>query len=144
MKLTKTTKSFDNKTAAQKWLLMDAEGQTLGRLATKIANAIRGKDKAQYTAHMDCGDFVVVINAEKIKLTGNKLEDKKYFNHSQYYSGMRTRTAGEILTKRPEQLIMDAVKSMLPKSKLSDQILTKLKVYKGSTHPHDAQQPIKA
>jgi large subunit ribosomal protein L13 len=144
MKLTKTTKSFDNKTATQKWLLMDAEGQTLGRLATKIANAIRGKDKAQYTAHTDCGDFVVVINAEKIKMTGNKLEDKKYFHHSQYYSGMRTRTAGEIMSKNPEELIMNAVKSMLPKSKLSDHVLTKLKVYKGSTHPHDAQQPIKA
>jgi len=144
MKLTKTTKSFDNTTAAQKWILLDAEGVALGRLATKIANALRGKDKAQYTAHNDCGDFVIVINAEKIKLTGNKMDDKKYFHHSQYYSGMKTKSASEVLTKQPEKLIMDAVKTMLPKSKLSDHILTKLKVYKGSAHPHDAQQPIKA
>jgi large subunit ribosomal protein L13 len=144
MKLTKTTKSFDNTTVAQKWVLFDAEGQALGRLATKIAETIRGKNKAQYTAHNDCGDFVVVINAEKIKLTGNKLEDKKYFHHSQYNSGMKTKSAGEVLAKKPEKMIMDAVKSMLPKSKLSDHILTKLKVYKGSVHPHDAQQPIKA
>jgi len=144
MKLTKTTKSFDNKTAAQKWILLDAEGVALGRLATKIANTLRGKDKAQYTAHNDCGDFVVVINAEKVKLTGNKMEDKKFFHHSQYYSGMKTKTAAEMITKKPEQMIMDAVKTMLPKSKLSDHILTKLKVYKGSAHPHDAQQPIKA
>ena len=144
MKLTKTTKYFDNTNVKQQWILIDADGQTLGRLATRIANTLRGKDKPQYTAHTDCGDFVVVINAEKVKLTGKKMTDKKYFHHSLYVSGIKEISAGELLNKKPEQLIMDAVKTMLPKSKLSDQVLTKLKVYKGSAHPHDAQQPIKA
>ena len=144
MKLTKTTKYFDNTNVKQQWILIDADGQTLGRLATRIANTLRGKDKPQYTSHTDCGDFVVVINAEKIKLTGKKMTDKKYFHHSLYVSGIKEISAGELLNKKPEQLIMDAVKTMLPKSKLSDKVLTKLKVYKGSAHPHDAQQPIKA
>lgn len=144
MKLTKTTKQYDNRTVQQNWQLIDADGQTLGRLATRIANTLRGKDKAQYTPNTDCGDFVVVINAEKINLTGKKLTDKKYFSHSQYIGGIKKQSAEEVLSKKPEKLIMDAVKTMLPKSKLSDKVLKKLKVYKGDVHPHDAQKPIKA
>jgi len=143
MKLTKTTKSFDNTNSNQKWQLIDADGQPLGRLATNVAETLRGKNKPQYTAHNDCGDFVIVINAEKIKLTGNKLTDKKYFHHSQYISGMKVTTADKMIEKKPEEVIYLAVKSMLPKNKISDKLLTKLKVYKGAVHPHTAQQPIK-
>ncbi|MFH1223034.1 MAG: 50S ribosomal protein L13 [Pseudomonadota bacterium] len=141
MKLTKTTKSFDNISANQKWVLIDADGKTLGRLATDVAEMLRGKNKPQYTPHNDCGDFVIIVNAEKIKLTGKKLTDKEYFHHSLYVSGMKTTAAGKMLEKKPEEVIFSAVKSMLPKNKLSDRLLTKLKVYKGATHPHTAQMP---
>lgn len=143
MKLTKTTKQFDNKTADQKWVLIDANGQNLGRLATRVTDILRGKNKPQFTPNNDCGDFVVVINADKINLTGKKLEDKFYFRHSQYISGMKSTSAGDMLKKKPEELIYSAVKSMLPKTRLSNALITKLKVYTGENHPHQAQQPVR-
>jgi large subunit ribosomal protein L13 len=123
------------------WYLVDAEGQTLGRLATRIANALRGKRKPEYTPHVDTGDFVVVINAEKIRVTGDKLEKKLYYRHSGYPGGIRSRTLGEMLKRRPEEVIRKAVKGMLPRNRLARQQLTKLKVYAGPEHPHAAQQP---
>ena len=123
------------------WLLVDASGQTLGRLATQIAEALRGKRKPEYTPHIDTGDFVVVINAEKIKVTGNKLADKKYYRHSGYPGGLKVRTLGEQLERRPEEVIRKAVKGMLPRNRLGRKQLTKLKVYAGPEHPHVAQKP---
>lgn len=144
MKLTKTT-TFYKKTSNEKnWVLIDANGQTLGRLVTKIADTLRGKNRATYTPNTDCGDFVVVVNAEKINLTGKKLTDKKYYTHSQYIGGMKNTTAGKLLETKPETVIMKAVKGMLPKTKLSDKLMTKLKIYSGDAHPHTAQQPKKA
>jgi len=144
MKLTSTTKFYKTGAVARDWVLIDANGQTLGRLVTKIANSLRGKDKASYTPNTDCGNFVVVINAEKINFTGKKLSDKKYIHHSQYISGLKQISAGDLMKKKPENVIFQAVKGMLPKTKLSDKLLTKLKVYKGETHPHAAQQPKKS
>jgi large subunit ribosomal protein L13 len=123
------------------WLLVDATGQTLGRLATQIANALRGKRKPEYTPHIDTGDFVVVVNAEKIAVTGNKLADKTYYRHSGYPGGLRTRTLQEMLDRRPEEVIRLAVKGMLPRNRLARKQLTKLKVYAGPEHPHAAQKP---
>ena len=123
------------------WLLVDAEGQTLGRLATQIADALRGKRKPTYTPHCDTGDFVVVVNAAKIKVTGNKLNDKIYYRHSGYPGGLRSRTLGEMLERRPEEVIRKAVKGMLPRNRLARQQLRKLKVYAGPAHPHEAQKP---
>src|SRR3954462_11322608 len=136
------------------WYVVDAEGQTLGRLATQIADAPRanprpentphaprGKRKPEYTPHCDTGDFVVVVNAEKIRVTGNKLNDKLYYRHSGYPGGLRSRTLGEMLERRPEEVIRKAVKGMLPRNRLARQQLAKLKVYAGPDHPHAAQQP---
>ena len=123
------------------WLLVDANGQTLGRLATQIADALRGKNKPEYTPHCDTGDFVVVVNAEKIAVTGNKRADKKYYRHSGYPGGIKERTLEEMLRRRPEEVIRHAVKGMLPRNRLSRAQLTKLKVYAGPEHPHAAQQP---
>jgi large subunit ribosomal protein L13 len=123
------------------WVLVDASGQTLGRLATQIAETLRGKRKPQYTPHIDTGDFVVVINAEKIAVTGNKLADKKYYRHSGYPGGLKVRTLGEQLERRPEEVIRKAVKGMLPRNRLGRKQLTKLKVYAGPEHPHIAQKP---
>ncbi len=123
------------------WLVVDAEGQTLGRLATRIANALRGKRKPAYTPHIDTGDFVVVINAEKIHVTGNKLEQKRYWRHSGYPGGIKSRTLAEMLDRRPEEVIRKAVKGMLPRNRLARRQLTKLKVYAGPDHPHAAQKP---
>jgi len=125
----------------REWYVVDAEGQILGRLATRIANVLRGKHKPAYTPHVDTGDFVVVINAEKVRLTGKKLEKKLYWRHSGYTSSTRSRTAGEMLERKPEDLIMHAVRGMLPKNRLNRRVLTKLKVYAGPDHPHEAQQP---
>ena len=125
----------------REWYLVDAEGQVLGRLATRIAEVLRGKTKTRYTAHVDTGDFVIVVNADKIKLTGKKLAEKMYYHYSGYPSGLRSRTAQEVLAKKPEEVIRLAVKGMLPKNRLNRQILTKLKVYAGPDHPHQAQQP---
>ena len=123
------------------WLIVDAAGQTLGRLATQIADALRGKRKPTYTPHIDTGDFVVVINAEKISVTGNKLEDKLYRRHSGYPGGLKTRTLNDMLERRPEEVIRIAVKGMLPRNRLARKQLTKLKVYAGADHPHAAQKP---
>ena len=123
------------------WLLVDAEGQTLGRLATQIADALRGKRKPVYTPHVDTGDFVIVVNAEKISVTGQKLQEKKYYRHSGYPGGLKSRTLNDMLERRPEEVIRLAVKGMLPKNRLARKQLTKLKVYAGPEHPHTAQQP---
>ena len=123
------------------WYVVDAEGQTLGRLATRIADALRGKRKPEYTPHVDTGDFVVVVNAEKIRVTGNKLEQKRYWRHSGYPGGIKSRTLAEMLDRRPEEVIRKAVKGMLPRNRLARKQLTKLKVYAGPEHPHAAQQP---
>ena len=123
------------------WLLVDAEGQTLGRLATQIADALRGKRKPEYTPHIDTGDFVIVINAEKISVTGKKLSDKKYYRHSGYPGGLKSRTLEEMLDRRPEEVIRLAVRGMLPKNRLARKQITKLKVYAGPEHPHEAQKP---
>jgi large subunit ribosomal protein L13 len=123
------------------WLLVDAEGQTLGRLATQIADALRGKRKPEYTPHVDTGDFVIVVNAEKIHVTGNKREQKRYYRHSGYPGGLRSRTLNDMLERRPEEVIRRAVKGMLPRNRLGRKQITKLKVYAGPEHPHAAQQP---
>jgi large subunit ribosomal protein L13 len=123
------------------WLLVDAAGQTLGRLATQIADALRGKRKPTYTPHVDTGDFVIVVNAEKIAVTGNKRADKLYYRHSGYPGGLRSRTFAEMLERRPEEIIRLAVKGMMPHNRLARKQLTKLKVYAGPEHPHAAQQP---
>jgi large subunit ribosomal protein L13 len=125
------------------WYVVDAEGQTLGRLATRIADALRGKRKPRYTPHVDTGDFVVVVNAEKIRVTGKKLEQKRYWRHSGYPGGIKSRTLAEMLERRPEEVIRKAVKGMLPRNRLARKQLTKLKVYAGPDHPHAAQQPQK-
>ena len=125
----------------QSWYLVDAEGETLGRLATEIADVLRGKRKPAYTPHVDTGDFVVVVNAEKIRVTGNKLEQKIYYRHSGYPGGLRQRTLAEQLKRRPEEVIRKAVKGMLPRNRLSRAQLGKLKIYAGPEHPHQAQSP---
>jgi large subunit ribosomal protein L13 len=124
------------------WLVVDAEGQTLGRLSTQIAVALRGKAKPEYTPHVDTGDFVVVVNAEKVSVTGNKRADKRYFRHTGYPGGIRERTLEEMLRRRPEEVIRRAVKGMLPRTRLGRKQLTKLKVYAGPEHPHAAQKPV--
>src|SRR5215203_3002545 len=123
------------------WYVVDADGKTLGRLATRIADALRGKDKPQYTPHVDTGDFVIVVNAEKIAVTGKKLDDKVYYRHSGYPGGIRSRTLREELERRPTEVIRKAVKGMLPRNRLARAQLTKLKVYAGPEHPHSAQDP---
>ena len=123
------------------WIVVDASGQTLGRLATQVAAALRGKRKPEYTPHIDTGDFVVVVNAEKIAVTGNKRADKKYYRHSGYPGGLKERTLEEMLRRRPEEVIRHAVKGMLPRNRLARKQLTKLKVYAGPDHPHAAQKP---
>jgi large subunit ribosomal protein L13 len=123
------------------WLVVDAEGQTLGRLATQIADALRGKRKPTYTPHIDTGDFVVVVNAEKIAVTGQKRTEKMYYRHSGYPGGLKSRTLNDMLERRPEEVIRLAVKGMLPRNRLGRKQLTKLKVYAGPDHPHAAQQP---
>ena len=125
----------------QDWLLVDAEGQTLGRLATQIAHRLRGKHKPVFTPHVDTGDFIVVINAEKVKLTGKKIEDKKYYRHTGYPGGIRETSAEEMLATKPTDILTIAVRGMLPKNRLGRKMLTKLKVYTGKAHPHEAQQP---
>jgi large subunit ribosomal protein L13 len=125
----------------QKWYVVDAKDAVLGRLAVKIATQITGKNKTIYTPNTDTGDFVIVINAEKIKLTGRKLDNKVYYRHSGYPGGLRAETARERMKRRPEKIITDAVWGMIPKGRLGRAMLRKLKVYKGSEHPHEAQKP---
>ena len=137
------TISGNKETADKKWLLVDAEGETLGRLASKVAFMIRGKHKTNFTPHADCGDYVIVINAEKIALSGNKWEDKIYMRHTGYPGGQRTLTARELMAKRPIRLVEKAVKGMLPKNKLGAALYKNLKVYVGTEHGQEAQTPKK-
>lgn len=123
------------------WVLVDLQGRTLGRAATEIAKILRGKNKPQFTPHVDTGDFVVVINAAKVKLTGRKWDQKRYYRHSAYPGGMHVTTAGEMLARKPEEIIRHAVKGMLPKNSLGRTLLKKLKIYASAEHPHEAQQP---
>jgi large subunit ribosomal protein L13 len=131
-----------NKATVQKgWVIVDAENQVLGRLSSEIAKVIRGKHKPSYTPHVDCGDNVIVINAEKIRLTGKKMDDKVYIRHTGYPGGQRFRTPREVLTKNPRGVVEAAVKGMLPKNRLGSKLYTNLYVYAGTEHPHEAQQP---
>ena len=123
------------------WYVIDAEGQTLGRLATKAAHVLRGKHKVTYTPYVDCGDYVIIVNAEKVVLTGNKLEDKKYYNHSGFPGGLRERTAKVMLEQYPEEMMERAIKGMLPHNRLGRKMGKKLFVYRGNEHKHIAQQP---
>ena len=123
------------------WYVVDAEGQTLGRLATQIAERLRGKGKPQFTPHVDTGDFVVVVNAEKIAVTGKKLDEKMYYRHSGYPGGLKERPLREQLERRPTEVLRKAVKGMIPRTRLGRQQLTKLKIYAGPEHPHEAQDP---
>jgi len=125
----------------RRWLLVDARGQTLGRLASRVAMLLRGKGKPVFAPHLDVGDFVVIINAEKVAVTGRKLRQKMYYHHSQYPGGLKSTTLEKLLQKRPEAVLEKAVRGMLPKSKLGDALFGKLKVYAGPNHPHVAQQP---
>jgi large subunit ribosomal protein L13 len=126
---------------SRNWYLVDADGQTLGRLATQIADTLRGKGKAQYTPHVDTGDFVVVANAEKIHVTGQKLDKKLVYRHSGFPGGLKTRTLREQLERRPTEVLRKAVKGMLPRNRLARQQINKLKIYAGPEHPHEAQAP---
>ncbi len=141
MKQEKLTKFVKSEDAEQKWYLVDAEGQVLGRLASKIAMIIRGKNKAIFTPNTDTGDFVVVINAEKVKLTGKREQLKEYKRHSGYPGGQTITAYKEMIAKKPEFVVENAVKGMLPKTKLGNKLIKKLKVYSGINHPHTAQKP---
>ncbi|MDD3651036.1 50S ribosomal protein L13 [Immundisolibacter sp.] len=137
----KTTVSATPQTIRQDWYLVDADGKTLGRLASEIARRLRGKHKPLYTPHMDTGDYIVVINAEKVRVTGRKLTDKVYQHHTGYIGGLRTESLSDRLARRPALVLEQAVKGMLPKNPLGRAMFSKLKVYAGSEHPHTAQQP---
>ena len=124
-----------------KWWVMDAQGQTLGRLCTLVTHVLRGKNKPQFTPHVDTGDFIIVINSQKVKLTGDKLFQNKYYRRSRFFGSLKERTAQDQLAQKPEMVLKKAVKGMLPKNRLSRQLLKKLKVYEGPDHPHKAQKP---
>lgn len=136
-------KTYQPKTGEidRRWILVDAQGETLGRLASRVAMILRGKNKPVFTPHADVGDFVVIINAEKVAVTGRKLRQKEYYHHSQYPGGLKTTRLGKLLHDRPERVLEKAVRGMLPKTKLGDALFGKLKVYAGPKHPHAAQQP---
>ena len=135
------TYSAKAETVERDWFLIDADGKTLGRLATEVARRLRGKHKAVYTPHVDTGDYIVVINAEKVKVTGNKAKDKMYYNHSGYMGGLKEINFEDLIQKAPERVIESAVKGMLPKNPLGRAMYRKLKVYAGKEHKHTAQQP---
>lgn len=135
------TISANKETVEQKWFVVDAEGKTVGRLCTQIAHILRGKHKPSYTPHVDCGDYIIVLNAEKVKFTGNKMNAKEYQTYSGYPGGQKIATAKEILQKHPERIVEMAVKGMLPKNRLGRAMYKKLFVYTGAVHPHAAQQP---
>lgn len=137
------TISANRETADKKWLVVDAEGQVLGRFASKVAKLIRGKHKTNFTPHADCGDFVIVVNAEKVVLTGNKLNDKEYIRHTGYPGGQRIVKAVDLLERKPIAMVEKAVKGMLPKNKLGSQLFSNLRVFEGSEHTHEAQKPEK-
>jgi len=128
--------------AQRRWLVVDAGGRALGRVATQVANLLRGKGKPTFSPHIDCGDFVVVINASKVRLTGSKLADKVYYRHTEYPGGLRATSAERMLADKPERVVRTAVQGMLPKNRLSRRLITKLKVYAGAEHPHAAQQAV--
>ena len=123
------------------WYIVDAEGETLGRLASRIAPILKGKHKPVYTPHLDCGDYVIIVNAEKVRVTGRKMDQKLYYRHSGYPGGLRSISLKDQLAKRPERVLQAAIRGMLPKNKLGRRMLKKLKVYAGDSHPHQAQQP---
>ncbi len=125
----------------QDWHLIDMDGQVLGRAATRIANVLRGKTKPEFTPHADCGDFVIVINAAKVKLTGNKLDDKMYYRHSGHIGHLKQENARKLMERKPDEIIRHAVKGMLPKNDLGKKLIKKLKIYADAQHPHDAQKP---
>ena len=135
------TFSLKNTEVSRNWVVFDASDRVLGRFATKIADKLRGKDKPTFTPHVDGGDFVVVINAEKVKVTGKKSDQKKYYKHSLYPGGLKEKSYQEVLNNNPERIIENAVKGMLPKNKLGKSMFKKLKVYRGSEHPHESQNP---
>lgn len=136
------TYSLKKEEVDRSWFILDASDKVLGRLATKIADRIRGKDKPTYTPHTDGGDYVIVINAEKVKVTGSKFENKTYHRHSLYPGGLKSQTFKELNKKNPERIIQEAVKGMLPKNKLSKSIIKKLKVFQGPNHDHESQKPV--
>lgn len=135
------TISANRNTVTKEWVLVDAENQTLGRLASKVAKMIRGKNKTNFTPHVDCGDNVIVINAEKVQLSGNKMEEKLYIRHTGFPGGQRELTAAQLLKRKPIALVEKAVKGMLPKNKLGSKLYTNLHVFEGNKHPHEAQKP---
>jgi large subunit ribosomal protein L13 len=135
------TISAKKETVTRSWYVVDATDKTLGRLSTEIANRLRGKHKPEFTPHVDTGDYIVVVNAEKIKVTGNKTTDKMYYHHTGYIGGIKSISFDKLIEKAPERIIEKAVKGMMPKNKLSRSMLTKLKIYAGNEHPHSAQQP---
>jgi len=137
----RTTYMAKSNEVERKWYIIDATDKTLGRLASEAASIIRGKHKPQFTPHVDTGDFVIVINAEKIRLTGKKLQNKMYYRHSLYSGGLKVTSAQDLLNTKPERVLEFAIHGMLPKNRLGDSMKTKLKVYAGSEHPHQAQQP---
>lgn len=135
------TISANKATVTKKWYIVDAEGQTLGRFASKVANILRGKHKPSFTPHVDCGDNVIIVNADKIRFTGNKLNDKEYKFYSGYPGGLRYESARNLLSRRPTYVVEHAIKGMLPKNKLGAELFRNLYVYAGNEHPHAAQQP---
>jgi len=137
----RTTYMANAQTVERRWYVIDAKGQTVGRLASQVASVLRGKNKPTYTPHVDCGDHVIIINAEKVVFTGKKLDQKLYRRHSGYAGGLKETTAREVLDKHPERILMHAVKGMLPKNTLGRQMLTKLRVYAGTEHNHESQKP---
>lgn len=141
MKQEKLTRFIKAEDADRKWFIVDAKDQILGRLATRVARVIRGKNKALFTPNMDTGDFVIVINAKQVKMTGKREQMKTYAHHSGYPGGLKVRSFGEMIAKKPEFVIENAVKGMLPKTRLGKKLIKKLKVYAGETHPHEAQKP---
>jgi large subunit ribosomal protein L13 len=136
------TYSAKKEDIVRKWFVVDANGKTLGRLATVVASVLKGKTKPIYTTHVDTGDFVIIVNADKVHLTGKKLDQKTYYSHSGYPGGLKSVTAGKLMKTKPEEVIRMAVEGMLPKTRLGKQMLSKLKVYVGEQHPHSAQQPV--
>lgn len=136
------TQSVNSKTADKKWIIVDAENQVLGRLSSEIAKVLRGKNKPSYTPHMDCGDNVIVINAHKVRLTGNKMNEKEYIRHTGYPGGQRFATPAQLLKTFPERIVEKAVRGMLPKNRLGDALYRNLYVYAGTEHPHTGQQPV--
>lgn len=137
------TKSANAQTVDKKWVLVDAEGQVLGRLATQVATLLRGKHKPNFTPHVDCGDYVVVINADKVRLTGNKMMQKEYVRHTGYPGGQRVVLAADMHKNKPDRMVEKAIKGMLPKNRLGRELFRNLRVYTGTEHPHEAQQPEK-